>query len=71
MITMEQMVKIYDDQFEEWNKEFPIEKQSADDVQWDIENNRVDDEFNIPFDRRHEVSIWINNFIRVWNIVTN
>jgi hypothetical protein len=68
-MTIEEMVKIYDNQFEEWNKEFPIEKQSADEVQWDIAMNRVDDEFNIPFDRKHEVSIWIDKFVKIWNII--
>ena len=70
-MTIEEMVKIYDNQFEEWNKEFPIEKQSADEVQWDIAMNRVDDEFNIPFDRKHEVSMWIDKFVKIWNIVVD
>ena len=64
--AIERAIKIYDRQFENWNKDFPIEKQSADEVIWDIDNNRVDDEFNIPFDKKHEVREWCVKYIKFW-----
>jgi len=62
-MKIEQMVGIYNAQFDEWNRDFEIERASADEVILDIEFGVID----IPDERKEEVLVWLRKFINMWD----
>ena len=64
MVTIKEMITVYDRRFYYWNKDFDIEKGSADEMISNIKEGNIE----LPEHRREEVLRWLEKFIRVLEI---
>jgi hypothetical protein len=62
---LNKFIDIYDAKFDEWNKEFDIPKKSAEELLRDI----VQGEIKIPNERLDEVKGFLDNYVKVWDMV--
>ena len=61
-ITTNKLIDIYNAKFDEWNKEFKVPKNSADELLMDIVKGYI----HIPIERVEEVKNWLQKFINCW-----
>ena len=64
-IIINKLIDIYDAKFDEWNKDFDIPKKSAEELLRDI----VQGEIKIPNERLDEVYMYLDNYVKLWDMV--